>query len=84
MTEQIVSQVDQRINEYLKAHPGQKPLFILMTEEEADLLTTAIRNKNGYNDKVMITEYNGIKIVRDPALKNGQLLLTNELPETSS
>ena len=84
MANKITSQVDQRITEYVKAHPGQKPLFIQMTEEEADLLTEEIRRAKGFDDNVFITEYNNIKIVRDPALKNGQLLLTNELPETSS
>lgn len=84
MIQHFISQIEQRISDYQKAHTGQKPLFILMTEEEADVLTDEIRKAKGFDKKVMITEYNGIKIVRDPALKNGQLLMTNELPETSS
>ena len=84
MSKQILSAVDSKIKSYQKEHRGDKPLFLLMTEEEADYLMEEVRVNKGYGDDIIITDYEGTKIVRDPALKKGDILLTNELPETSS
>jgi hypothetical protein len=55
-----------------------------MSAEEADELTDELRHQNGENDKVIITSYQDIKIIRNSLLERGTYFLSNELPETGS
>lgn len=80
----ILQQVDQRIVQYKTDHRGDKPLYIIVSPHEADDLLSAIRKKEGFDEETLLTEYNGSKIVKHDMLKKGDLLLSNELPETGS
>lgn len=80
----INSRMDEAIDNYKSEHGGSNPLFCIMSSEEADELTEAIRQRNGLDENVIITSYRDIKIVRNDLLERGKYLLTNELPETGS
>jgi hypothetical protein len=80
----ILSRVETEIVNYKKAHRGDDPLFILISPHEADILTEEIRKAAGYSADTLVTTHKGIKITKYDALNKGEMLLTNELPETSS
>ena len=52
--------------------------------EEADELTDTLRHQRGDDEKVIITTYRDIRLVRNNLLERGKYFLTNELPETGS
>lgn len=78
------SKIDQEIEKYKAAHGGSKPLYFIMSSEEADELTDTLRNRQGQSDDIIITTYKDIKIVRNNLIERGKYFLSNELPETGS
>ena len=80
----INSNIDREIEKYKAQHGGSKPLYCIMSAEEADELTDSIRHQDGDNDNVIITSYEGIKIIRNSLMERGVYFLSNELPETGS
>ena len=84
MKNSILKMVEEKINAYQAGHQGQKPLYIILSDEEADKLTSAVKQEEGYGDHITITEWRGCKIARDMAMKPGEIRLSDELPETGS
>ena len=80
----IMSGIDRAIAEYRSLHNNNKPLYCIMSAEEADELAEALRQKNGDADNVIITTYQDIKIIRNHLMERGKYFLSNELPETGS
>jgi hypothetical protein len=80
----LLGRVNSSLKKYQASHHGEKPLYILVSPEEVDGLLEEIKKANGYAPDVPVTTYNGSKIARYEALSKGDLLLTDELPETSS
>ena len=80
----IRSSLDQAIEEYKSQHNGEKPLYCVMSADEADELTDAIRKEKGRGSEEIITSYRDIKIIRNNLTERGEYLLVNELPETGS
>lgn len=80
----ITSNLDREIEKYKAQHHGSNPLYCIMSAEEADELTDAMRQENGQNSDVIITSYQDIKIIRNSLMERGQYFLSNELPETGS
>lgn len=80
----LTPKLDQAIEKYKTLHGGSKPLYCIMSAEEADELTDELRHQNGENADVIITSYQDIKIIRNSLLERGTYLLSNELPETGS
>ena len=80
----ITSNIDRAIENYKKLHGGSTPLYCIMSAEEADELTDALRHLEGQNDDVIITTYQDIKIIRNNLMERGEYFLSNELPETGS
>ena len=78
------SKIDQEIEKYKAAHGGSKPLYFIMSSEEADELTDTLRHRQGQSDDIIITTYKDIKIVRNNLMERGKYFLSNELPETGS
>ena len=78
------SNIDRAIQNYRAQHGGSDPLYFIMSSEEADELTNALRHESGQNDSVFITSYKDIKIIRNSLLDRGEYFLGNELPETGS
>jgi hypothetical protein len=78
------SGIDQQIEKYKAAHGGNAPMFIIMSAEEADELTDALKEKQGQSQETIITTYKDIKIVRNNMMVRGEYVLANELPETGS
>ena len=76
--------LDRAIEKYKESHHGNKPLYCIMSAEEADELTDAIRQKKGLDADVILTTYRDIKIIRNSLMERGKFFLTNELPETGS
>ena len=56
------SNLDREIEKYKAQHNGSNPLYCIMSAEEADELTDAMRQENGQNSDVIITTYQDIKI----------------------
>jgi hypothetical protein len=84
MKNSVLSKVDSEIAKYKIEHSGEGPLFILISPHEADALFDEIRKAGGYSADTLVTTYKGIKITKYDALNKGEMLLTSELPETSS
>lgn len=80
----ITSSLDSAIQTYISQHGGNRPLYCIMSAEEADELADSLRAENGDDGDVIVTSYQGIKIVRNSLMERGQYSLTNELPETGS
>lgn len=80
----ITSGIDREIEKYKAQHGGSKPLYCIMSAEEADELADFVRKKNGNDDDLIITSYKDIKIVRNSLMEPGKYFLSNELPETGS
>ena len=80
----ITTNIDQAIENYKKVHGGNNPLYVIMSAEEADELTDALRHRNGQNGNIIITSYQDIKIIRNSLMEPGEYFLSNELPETGS
>lgn len=84
MNKQLLQRVDDNIRKYQEEHRGEMPLYIIVSPYEADKLLDEVRNMSGYDSDVLVTSYKGSKIVKHDSLNQGDLRLTNELPETSS
>ena len=80
----VTSNIDRAIANYKAQHGGSNPLYFIMSADEADELTNALRKENGQADDVFITSYQDIKIIRNNFMERGQYFLSNELPETGS
>lgn len=78
----ITTGLDQAIENYKSTH-GNKPLYCIMSAEEADQLTDILKKDVG-DTNVIITSYRDIKIVRDEFMEPGTYSLGNELPDTGS
>jgi hypothetical protein len=80
----VLTKVDDHIQRYKSDHQGEMPLYILVSPHEADNLIAEVRQASGYEPDVLVTSYKGSKIVKHDGLKEGELRLTDELPELSS
>lgn len=80
----ITTGIDRAIENYRSLHNGSNPLYFIMSAEEADELTNALRQKSGEGNNVIITTYQDIKIIRNSLMERGEYFLGNELPETGS
>lgn len=84
MEYRILPKVEDQVKIYQGEHSGERPLFIVMPLDEADRLLHEVRVSRGYSEQTPVTEFDGMKIVRDIALKPGDIRFANELPETGS
>jgi uncharacterized protein YcgL (UPF0745 family) len=84
MEYQILSNVEKQVAEYKSSHKGEVPLYILVPSDELETLTDEVKSKHNYPQDMVLTTLNGSKIIKNESLKPGEVLLTNDLPETSS
>lgn len=84
MEYQVLPKVEDRIQQYRTNHHGESPLYMIMAAEEADHLINEVKSMRGYDNRTVVTEFNGIKIVKSELFNNGDIHLTDELPETGS
>lgn len=80
----VNTNIDRAIEKYRTQHGGSNPLYFIMSTEEADELTNTLRQHYDQNDKLFITTYQDIKIIRNAFMERGEYFLGNELPETGS
>jgi len=80
MNSSILTKVEENLKKYQNDHSGEKPLYILVSPHEADELFDAVKSDQGFKDDVLVTEFQGSKIVKYDALKKGDMRFTNELP----
>ena len=80
----ILSKVDEQIKKFQADHAGEKPLYILVSPFESEALYEAVKRKEGHSQDIVLTTYKGTKIVENGSLKQGDLRVTNELPESGS
>lgn len=80
----ILDKVDEKLKQYKLEHQGDSPLYIQVSTFESEDLQNAIRSNEGMENEPAITSYKGSKVVENLALKKGDLVLTNELPESGS
>lgn len=84
MKSALLTRIDQLIDQYKKANRDQSPLYIVLSPDEAKALAEDIRKLKNYPPDQIITSYQNIKITSTPALLDGKLYVTDELPETGS
>jgi hypothetical protein len=80
----VLPKVEDQIKRYQGEHRGERPLYLVMPSDDADHLIAEVRQARGFDQTTVVTELDGTKIIRHPALKPGELQLTDELPETGS
>ena len=80
----FLSIIDEKVEQFRKDHHGENPLYILVSPHEEEQLIREVKQAGGYDEKTVVTEYHGSKIVKYDALKQGDIHLSDELPETSS
>ena len=84
MRNQLLPKVEDQIRKYQAEHSGEKPLYIVLADDEADHLMSEVKQKRGYDEKMILTEFDGSKIVKHLSVKPGEIRLTNDLPDTGS
>lgn len=84
MNKSVLAKVDTEIGRYKNEHQGQLPLYLLVSAHEQHILLDEVKKASGVKSDAFITTYKDMKIVRHDTLKDGELLMTNELPETGS
>jgi hypothetical protein len=84
MKHQVLSRVEDQLSKYKAEHRGESPLYIIVPVEEGDKLLEEVKEKNNHARDIVVTSYQGSKIVKHDHLKPGEIRLTNELPETGS
>lgn len=84
MSNDILPKLEKKIKHYKDEHHGEMPLYILVSSHDADGLFDEVRKAGGYDADTLVTIYRDCKIVRHDSLDKGELMLTNDLPETSS
>jgi hypothetical protein len=84
MEKRLLPTVENEVKRYQDEHRGERPLYIVMQSDDADVLMREVKEVHGYDEETIVTEFNGSKIVKHSALNPGQIQLTNELPEMSS
>ena len=84
MKAQLLQKVDTSLDQYQAEHHGRNPLYILVSPDEVNGLLEAVKRAGNHSADITVTTYRGSKIMRYEALNKGDLLLTDELPETSS
>lgn len=83
-TTATTSSIDRAIENYKTLHGGNKPLYCIMSAEEADELASNLKRLSGHPENIIITSYEDIRIIRDKFMEWGEYFLSNELPETGS
>jgi hypothetical protein len=84
MGQRLLPQIDDRLRQYESEHHGEKPLYMIMPKGEAQQFIEEVRERDGLDEKIVITEYRGTKVVNHEALKPGEIRLSNDLPDTGS
>jgi hypothetical protein len=84
MKTRLLPSVEEKIEQFRKDHRGERPLYILVSPHEQDQLLEEVKQTGGFPAEALVTEYKGSKIVKYDALKEGDIHLTDDLPETSS
>ncbi|RAV99451.1 hypothetical protein [Pseudochryseolinea flava] len=79
----IARKVDALLERYRNDHPG-KPLYIIMSTDDADHLLAEAKELAGLSDGHITTSYKDIKVVSSLNVKDGEFYFTNDLPETGS
>jgi hypothetical protein len=84
MANNILSKIDTLLEKYKTDHHGEDPLYILVSADEEPVLREAVRKSDGLNPDDIVTTYRESKILRHDMLQKGDVVLTNDLPETGS
>lgn len=84
MGKQILQNIDNLIERFKKENRNQAPLYIVLSPEEGKLIVEEIRKKENYPAGDIITSYRDVKIAPNPSLLNGNIYVSNDLPETGS
>jgi hypothetical protein len=84
MEKQVIKKLDERIAKYREAHRGDSPLYILVSPDDEDSLFNALKENSGLTGKEILTTYKGSKIIGHYSVHPGDMMATNELPESSS
>ncbi len=80
----LLARVDMLIEQYKEAHRGEAPLYLVVSPDESSAVREAIQKKEKAPDIAVISTYQGVRIAEHPAMLNGNMYVSNELPETGS
>lgn len=78
----LAQQVLHKYEEFIKAH-NRAPLYLIMSDGDADALENFLRQENNLAQDVMTTEYKESKIQRSIGIKDGEFLFSDDLPHLS-
>lgn len=84
MNSLTLQNVDQKLEEYKGKNHGAAPLYIIVSSRDGDQLLEEVRALGHFEKAEFITSYRGSKIVIHDVVQKGEMILSNELPETSS
>ena len=80
----LLPKIDKQIENYQHDHKGEMPLYIMISSDESKRLMEEVKHIEGHSSDITVTTFKGIKIMPNDLLKQGEIRLSNELPETSS
>lgn len=83
MKNSLLSSIDKVIDQFQKENK-QLPLYVVVSPEEAKIITENIRHDDDLPEDHIITSYRDVKIAPNPSLLNGKSYASNDLPETGS
>lgn len=80
----LLARIDTLIEKYKKEHRGEAPLYLVVSPDESVAVREEIRKRENAPDIAVVSTYNDVKIAEHPAMLNGNMYVSNELPETGS
>ena len=84
MENHLLEKIESLVDQFRKEHNGESPLYIIVFPDENKEMMKLIKAANNYPDEQIVTSYKDIKIAEHPQQMNGEIYVSNELPETGS
>ncbi len=80
----LLERIDSLIEKYKKEHRGEAPLYLVVSPDESAAVREEIRKRENAPDIAVISTYKDVRIAEHPAMLDGKMYVSNELPETGS
>lgn len=80
--EVLINKIRTKQNEFEAKHK-HKPLYVILSDDDAEELEAWIRHENQYAPGTIVTKYGDMSISRNMSMQPGEVMLSDELPHLS-
>ena len=80
----MLDRIDTLIEKFKRDHKGEAPLYIILSGDENKRVMNAIKAAENLPEHQIVTTYRGVKLAEHPHQSDGEVYVSNELPETGS